>query len=321
MSMNGSTRGKPRSPEPPKEGLGSFIARRRAGLGGAAVLMLAVAGAAWLWSAYGPRVRMGPQYALPQESIAVVGIPAWVKTDLKLDVLRAASLDGPLAVDDPDLSRRIARGFAMHPWVKQVVGVELVHPPGARVEILCRQPVAMVKVEGGVLPIDGEGVVLPSDGFTAEDAAAYPKIVGIASSPQGPAGTPWGDEAVDEAGAIAMLVQPERQSLGPLQIRFDAVEGHRRWMLLRPDADGKEGGRIRFGAAPGKERPGEPSAAAKLARLRQLGPSALEPGESLDLTLPEPVPSAPPEAPPSAVPGSGGDPPSGTTRTGSTPTS
>ncbi len=319
--MNGPIRGKPRSPATPKEGAGGIIARRRAGLGGAAVLILAAAGATWLWSAYGPRVRMGTQYALPQESITVVGIPAWVKTDLKLDVLRSASLDGPLAVDDPDLSRRIARGFAMHPWVKQVVGVELVHPPGARVEILCRQPVAMVKVEGGVLPIDGEGVVLPSDGFTSEDAAMYPKIVGIASSPQGPAGSPWGDEAVDEAAAIAMLVQPERQSLGPVQMRFDATEGQRRWMLVRPEVDGKEGGQIRFGGAPGKERAGEPPAAAKVARLRQVGGAALEPGQSLDLTLPEPAPSAPPEAPPSAVPGSGDDPPSGTTRTGSTPTS
>jgi len=319
--MNGPIRGKPRSPATPKEGPGGIIARRRAGLGGAAVLILAAAGGGWLWSAYGPRVRMGTQYALPQESITVVGIPAWVKTDLKLDVLRSASLDGPLAVDDPELSRRIARGFAMHPWVKQVVGVELLHPPGARVEILCRQPVAMVKVEGGVLPIDGEGVVLPSDGFTSEDAALYPKIVGIASSPQGPAGTPWGDEAVDEAAAIAMLVQPERQSLGPVQLRFDAAEGQRRWMLVRPEVEGKEGGQIRFGGAPGKERPGEPPAAAKVARLRQIGGAALEPGQSLDLTLPEPAPSAAPEAPPSAGPGSGDDPPSGTTRTGSTPKS
>lgn len=319
--MNGSPRGKPRPPEPPRQGFGFFVAKRKAVVGGAAVLIMAVAGAWWLWSVYGPRVRMGGQYALPQEAITVIGIPPWVKTDLKLDVLRSASLDGPLAVDDPELSRRIARGFAMHPWVKHVVGVELLHPPGARVQILCREPVAMVKVEGGVLPVDGEGVVLPSDGFTAEDAAAYPKIVGIDSSPQGPAGTPWGDEAVEEAAAIAMLMQPERQSLGLLQMRFDASEGPRRWTLVRPEADGKEGGQIRFGAAPGRERPGEPPAAAKLARLRHAGGSAFQPGELLDLTLPEPPPAVPPEAPPSAVPGTADDPPSGTTRTGSIPTS
>ena len=50
---------------------------------------------------------------------------------------------------------------------------------------------------------DADGVVLPSGDFTAESAAAYPRISGVESSPQGPEGSPWGDPVVEEAAPEA----------------------------------------------------------------------------------------------------------------------
>jgi hypothetical protein len=330
VSMSSSFRGRKGPPPQDADRPESFLSRRKSGLGAAGVLIAAVAAGGWIWSVYGPKVRSGGGYALSHESIELVGLPEWVPIDLEREVLRSASLDGPLAVDDPGLAVRIARGFAMHPWVKEVIGVELLSPPAARVEIVCREPVAMVRVDGGVLPVDGEGVVLPSDGFTPESASSYPKVLGIGSSPQGPAGTPWGDEAVEEAASLAALIRPEWRALGGVQIQGKAREGTetgRSWTLVRED-----GGEIRFGSAPGRERPGEPPAAAKLARLRR-APA----GEDVDLTIVEEVdppsaagkpgpdsPGAPtPEAAPAPVPleapapespGTGDGPPSGTTR-------
>jgi hypothetical protein len=54
----------------------------------------------------------------------------------------------PLPLDAPDLERRLARAFDMHPWVKHVDRVETSHPASAVVTVTCREPVAMVRVEG-----------------------------------------------------------------------------------------------------------------------------------------------------------------------------
>lgn len=282
--MQAFPRGRVPPQEPPKASVWSGMVRRRSGLGAIAVLAAAVAVGAWLWSVYGDRVRSSPAYALTNDAIEVVGIAPWVKTDLKAEALRSASLDGLQSIDDPDTPRRLARAFDMHPWVRQVVKAEVVHPARARIEILCREPVAMVKVSGGLLPVDAEGVVVPSDGFTAEEAAVYPKLLGIASSPQGAAGTAWGDDTVEEGAALAGLLRPEWTALG--LTHFQADEGFtspRRWTLFGSASRfGSEPRKIRFGSAPGRELPGEPSAASKIARLRALGADAVD----VDLTEP-----------------------------------
>ena len=157
----------------------------------------------------------------------------------------------------------------MHPWVRQVVKVELRHPAAALVEVRCREPAAMVGVAGGLLAVDAEGVVLPSADFTAESAAAYPRLAGIESSPQGPEGARWGDPAVEEGAALVHSIAPEWIKLGMSECRAVTVstaEGQARvWELVSGD-----GRIIVFGAAPGREPEREPSAAAKIARLRSL---------------------------------------------------
>lgn len=273
----------------PQGGLwATFFAGRQAGWGAIAVAAAAVAGGLMIWSRVSDDVRSDQGYVLEPAAIELNGVAPWVRTDLKGEALRNASLDGRLPLDDPELPRRLARGFDMHPWVRRVVRVDLDHPARAVVEVVCREPVAMVSVTGGLLAVDAEGVVLPSADFTAEDAARYPRIVGVATSPQGPEGSPWGDPVVEEAAALAVAIGPEWSDLNLVECRATDEQGRRVWVLA-DDA----GGTIRFGSAPGREVAGEPSAAAKVARLQSLG--AIE--GTIDLTSPAAEEDQPPTIP------------------------
>ena len=272
--------------EPTPGRVAAFVAGHRAGLAALAVLAAAVAGGWALWARFGDGTRAHPDVVLMPEGLQLRGVAEWVKRDVKAEALRNASLDQGLPLDDPELQRRLARAFDMHPWVRRVVGVELMHPAAAVVEVECREPVAMVAWQDGLLAVDAEGVVLPSADFTADAAARYPRVTGIESSPQGTEGFPWGDAAVEEAAAVASALGPDWAVLRLVEIRPVRERNLRMWELVAAD-----GSRILFGAAPGREAAGEPPAAAKLARLKELGPTG---GDGrLDLTVENREPSAP----------------------------
>lgn len=269
--------------EPDRGGTAAFLADHRAGLGAFAVVVAAAITGWVIWSQVSESTRSHPDVILMPDAVELRGVAPWVRCDLKAEALRNASLDGGLPLDDPQLSRRLARAFEMHPWVKLVVDVSPRHPAAATVEVLCREPVAMVGVKGGLLAVDAEGVVLPSGDFTAESASLYPRISGVESSPQGPEGSAWGDPVVEEGAALAVAVGPEWKPLGITECRPVGKTGFRRWELIGPPPR-----TILFGSAPGREDPGEPLAAAKIARLRALeaDPTAAEAENPLDLTVP-----------------------------------
>ena len=254
----------------------SFLSSRRAGLGAVVVVVAAALGGWLLWRRHADDVRAHPDAVLFPEQVEVRGVAPWIRGDVRGEALRDASLDGGLPLDDPDLAERLRRAFARHPWVREVVAVTLREPAAAAVEVRCREPVAMVRVRGGLYAVDGEGVVLPSDDFTQESAAAYPTIAEVASTPLGAAGTRWGDPLVVEGAAVAAALGPEWPRLGLRDLRPTKTASGVTWDLV---GDGDR--TIRFGSAPGRERPDEPIAAAKLARLRGL-PDGDE--QSVDLT-------------------------------------
>ena len=291
-----SRRGRPLPVDETEGGIGPFLAEHRAGLGAVAVVV-AAAFAGWaIWSRVSESASGHHDAILMPDAVELRGVAPWVRCDLKAEALRNASLDGGLPLDDPELCRRLARAFEMHPWVKLVVNVSPRHPAAATVEVLCREPVAMVGVKGGLLAVDADGVVLPSADFTAESASVYPRISGVESSPQGPEGSAWGDPVVEEGAALTLAVGPEWKSLGLTECRPVGKAGFRRWELVGPPPL-----RILFGSAPGREQPGEPLAAAKIARLRAIeaDPSAAEASGLLDLTsdteaaAAAPIPSIP----------------------------
>ncbi len=290
--MQPSSRRKPPIAEEPRRGpVGEFLLAHRAGLAALLVAGLAAGAGAFLWSRFGDRTRAHRDTVLLPEAVELRGVAPWVRADVRGEALHDASLDQGLPLDDPELQRRLARAFDMHPWVRRVVRVELMHPAAACIEVQCREPVAMVGWQGGLLAVDGEGVVLPSEDFTAEAAARYPKITGVESSPQGAAGFPWGDVVVEEAAAVAAAIGPEWQSLGLSEVRPVRERGVRMWELV-----GDAGRRILFGSAPGHEIDGEATAAAKLARLKAAATDAARDGR-MDLTAESPA-----EPPPAAIP-------------------
>jgi len=264
-------------PEPTPNAAARFIDEHRAGLG-AIVVLAALAGGAWMaWSRLGDRVRGHADLVLDPDAVVLEGVAPWVRADLKMEALRDASLADGLPLDDPEIVRRLARAFDMHPWVREVVGVEVRHPAAAVVHVRCREPVAMVGVPGGLLAVDADGVVLPSGDFSAESAAAYPKVAGIATGPRGAVGFPWGDPLVEQAAALAAALGPDWSRLGLVECRPAAGRQPTAWELVSDT-----GRTIVFGSAPGHEQAGEPTAAAKIGRLRGLPAD----GDRIDLTTP-----------------------------------
>jgi len=262
------------------EGSGGFVAEHRAGLAAVAVAVAASVAGWSVWSRVAEMTRSHPDVVLRPEAVELIGQAPWVRCDLKAEALRNASLDGGLPLDDPELPRRLARAFDMHPWVARIVSVQLRHPAAATVEVVCREPVAMVAVKGGLLAVDAEGVVLPSADFSAESAARYPRLAGVNSSPQGPEGSPWGDPVVEEGAVLAAAIGPEWEQLGLQECRPVVGVGPRKWELVGPPTRS-----ILFGSAPGREPADEPAAAAKIARLRRLAARPAEEGR-VDLMHP-----------------------------------
>ncbi len=263
--MRQAGRRQPEAAAEPSGGVGSFVAERRSGLGVLAVAIVAIVAGGFVWQRFGPDVRQQPELQLLPENVVLIGQPAWVKVDIAAEALRDASLDTSLPLDDPELARRLARAFDVHPWVRSVDRVEVTSPAAASVTITCREPVAMVRVPGGLLPVDGEGVVLPSDGFTPEEAASYPVVAGVSSLPQGPAGSAWGDPVVEQAVAVVAVTRPEWQPLDLVECRLVTSGQTGSWELVNAS-----GMAIAFGSPPGQERPGERGMAEKIAALKQL---------------------------------------------------
>jgi hypothetical protein len=296
--------------EPPRRvPLAEFLAGHRAGIGAILVAAAAIAAGAAAWSRYGDTIRVQPDALLFPGRVTVRGVPTWVKADLVAEALRDASLDHGLPIDDPEVERKLANAFDSHPWVRRVIRVAVRHPAAADVDLECRGPVAMVRWKGGLVGVDAEGIVLPTADFTAEAAAEYPRIAGVESSPQSAAGIAWGDVEVDEGAALASLIGPEWKALGLVELRPVRDRAGRMWELVAP-----EGRTILFGSAPGRERPGEPPAAARIARLKELddipttarvdltrSPDAGSPPRPIDShrgSSPEPLPPKSEPAPP-----------------------
>ena len=235
-----------------------------------------------LWEQVRDHVVSSPDYQLDPAAIEITPLPAWIHADLKAEVIRDASLDGSISTLDPELTIRIARAFQLHPWVAKVDRVSKVYPAAVKVELIYRRPAAMVEVPGpALLPVDGEGFVLPTDDFSPLDARHYPRIAEIKTSPIGPVGTRWGDTRVSGAALVAAAIAEHWEPLGLNHIvpsgRPTTVPGGRETDAY--ELYTKAGTRIDWGRPPGAEIAGEATAASKITWLLEY---AAKHGGSLD---------------------------------------
>ena len=233
-----------------------------------AILVVALAGGWYaVWRKIGDDVLASEQYEVTPQQVEVTPQPPWIHTDVRFEVLRNASLDGPLSILDDRLAERIARAFSLSPWVADVVHVAKL--PGARlkVDLVYRRPVCMVALRDDLLPVDADGVLLPygNDDFSGVERSRYPRVVGIATAPAGTVGECWGDTRVVGGAEIAAALADVWEPLGLLQIEPSAplaTAEEPTYTLLTHG-----GTRVFWGRAPGTHTPGELPASEKIARL------------------------------------------------------
>jgi hypothetical protein len=245
------------------------------------VLLAAAAvggGSYFAWQYLKPRITALPEYQVTAEQVAITPLPPWIHRDVRGEVFGDPRLDGRLSILDDDLLDRIKEAFARHPWVAKVVRLTKQHPARINVELVYRQPACMVEVPGGLLAVDAEGVLLPSEDFSPLEAARYPRLLGVDRRPTGPAGFRWGDGRVIGGAEIAValklvwdsmrLYRIVSQSSDPATTSAVGHSGRRAvepvFVLLT-----RGGTRIVWGYAPGANVLGELSAAEKVARLKQ----------------------------------------------------
>ncbi len=215
-----------------------------------------------------PDLSERSEYLLPANDIEITQPPHWVPRQLVSQVVENAGLPEKLTLLDEALVQDVAEAFRINPWVEEVVSVTKSYPAKVVVVLNYRRPVAMVEVKQGQYPIDSHGVLLPPQDFSVADTRAYPLIAGVVSTPQGPAGTGWGDKVVEDAAALAAELGSQWKKLGLAAIVCPtSSDDHAKidegvFVLLA-----KGGSRVLWGHAPGTDHPGELSTKQKLGRL------------------------------------------------------
>jgi len=235
-------------------------------------------GAVYAWQRWGDRITEGPEYVLLPENFEIPAKPAWIRSDIRAEVVRDGSLTD-MSIRDTQLLEKVKQAFAMHSWVERVTRVSKYYPARVVVEMAYRKPVAMVEVsvngQAGLFPIDIEGVLLPPADFITEDGAAagnareYLRIFVPDAAPTGPVGTAWGDPRVDGAARIAAVFQDRWKDLGLYRIAIGAPESAA-VADLQPTYEllTKNGFRVIWGKAPDADSAAEAKAAlAKVAKL------------------------------------------------------
>jgi hypothetical protein len=144
-------------------------------------------------------LRSQDRYTLPFGEIVCTPPPGLTRADFLDEVQYLARFPARLHLLDQQLARQLAEAFARHPWVAQVEQVEVVPPRQVRVRLLYRQPVLAVPIAGQVRVVDRQGILLPR-GAPSDHIAVFR---GKAPPPSGPAGTRWGDAAVEAAAQAA----------------------------------------------------------------------------------------------------------------------
>jgi hypothetical protein len=194
--------------------------RRLFSSGGTVVILAVVAGlfgggVSVAWWLLGDRIRS--EHRIGPEQVEITAQPPWIaQSDVRAEVFRNPTLDGPLSLPDDDLAERISAAFLRHPWVAKVERVTKKFG-GVKVELVYRKPVCMVQVPGGLQPVDAEGMLLPSVDFTSQEAARYPILLDVDRGPTVSPGSRWGDTRVIGGAEIAAVLA---EVWGPMRLRY-----------------------------------------------------------------------------------------------------
>jgi hypothetical protein len=213
-------------------------------------------GAHLLWQRGASTIARHPQYQLTAESIQITPPPAWIRSDLKTQVLRDAGLTTLSALDDWDtLSRRIADAFEFHPWVDSVDRITKRLPAALEVEITYRRPVAAVESgdSNGIslLPVDRNAIRLPEADLTEVELRYLPRIAGVTGRPL--IGDAWNDPRVVGGAKLAASLGDVWQQLRLVEIIAAIPSANSHSQSYSFDIITSGGTRVVWGSAPGQE--------------------------------------------------------------------
>jgi hypothetical protein len=236
-----------------------------------AVLAAVAVGIYFFWGLASGYLRDDPRYILTLDGIEATEQPDWIQTDVKREVFEKHLRPAP-DIRDEQFTPRVAQAFRMHEWVKDVRRVRKFFPARIEVEVVYRRPVAYVEFKkDNVLrgwPVDGDGVLLPASVLSEKEANRFPRIVASGASPVGTVGTPWGDPRIRDAARIADVLEKSWHTLGLYRVVAVDPE-HQAYEMLNPtyELHTRQGARVLWGRAPGREVSNEPKAKQKLSRL------------------------------------------------------
>jgi|GEM_PF-5634014 hypothetical protein len=233
------------------------------------VLTLAGFGALaiYAWQRWGQEVIERDNFRVTAERLIIPTQPPWVGNDIRNQVVQDASLR-ELSTLEHGTSLRIQQAFELHPWVRSANNVHAQSDGSVLVDIEYRRPVGMVQTTmGGVqglLPIDQDGCLLPSEDFTPQSARNYLKFDCGDTTPTGMIGGVWEDLRVIGAAKVANLLVEDWKALGLYKISATRKSSHAA-PIFHLQTRGKVF--VLWGHAPGMEVAGEAKANQKLAGL------------------------------------------------------
>lgn len=235
------------------------------------------------WRYYGAKALDTTYYALKQENIHISDKPSWLKSDVISEVFEQSGLANMSLLDD-QTSAVIAKAFDNHPWIKKTHRVHRMAGGQIMINAEFRQPLAMVHCQAepnastgnmdqeSFLPVDADGVLLPTKDFSQDDIPNYMLIYAqnIRASDYPRVGMILADPQITEAILLCRFVGPFRnQSLSKISsvYVYPNPSGKPRWKL---ELTTKGGPRVMWGSAPTHESSTEPTANTKLKRLVEI---------------------------------------------------
>lgn len=227
--------------------------------------------------------------AIDPANIEITQPHRYIRANLAEEVYQATRLS-ELSPLDRQATAKVASAFASHPWVKHVQSVRKLPEGRLQVDLEYRRPVAVFhatgdaawlehienhlrslnySVDGGAdqlyFPLDGEGVLLPTDHMTLEDTQSLIHIEVREVFPTGNKGTPFGDRRVESAALLARLLLAVGDQI---QIAKITVSGDPRMNLVPLlELITADGTHLFWGSPPGMEQPNERTAKEKLTDL------------------------------------------------------
>lgn len=156
---------------------------------------LLLAGFALGGRAAAKHLQIRDRYAVDFLAIRCTPAPSQGQADFLSEVQYLAGMPSRLPLLDRGLPGKLAEAFASHPWVEKVERVEVGRAGRVGVRLVFRTPTLAVSVGNRVRAVDRHGILLPPSAETC----GLPLFAGPAKPPLGPAGTRWGDAAVEDA--------------------------------------------------------------------------------------------------------------------------